>query len=482
MSQTPEQVEGSQSEYYINESGNLKVGPLKAQEVRAKIQTGSINGNSLAWEKGLREWKKLNDPYWEKHGLVLPDTDSKNTIAPEGDGKPKYLWKVKQTAEDSSEVRVGAEVSEGQDLYLLKIEMGWWEKLLEEIHKQDLIEELGDITYLNEQKERIVKLSDNLREKGLLEGTAGEFIAAEYHHFDKSAERVEEEVRGLSLKLKSQEFLMDFLNSTGTISKEEVFLPITGAIHSLCRNFAQDNAHRILGSDNLDIWKLFGDKYGESEDIPLLCDLVKIGNRESSSPELLDSLSSPILREISKIIKSLNELMNENGQLRKDNYGLLKELLDLTSNQLIKEMVEEKEKGFPETEIKINLYNELYEDLSQNQHPLTSFQYKSLCIKNQFDLTSHLGEINAEKNRLANIFSTIKTEDQVLNKLLEAKIIESLETCKKQSLAINGRLAEENNRVRHFETIAKKNKRQIIVGFSILGAVFALFLLSALLK
>ena len=126
----------------------------------------------------------------------------------------------------------------------------------EEIQKQDLIEELGDIIYLNEQKERILKLSEELREKGLLEGTAGEFIAKEYHLFDKSAEKVEEEIRRLGLKLKSNEFLMDFLNSTEFVSKDEIFVPITDAIHALCRKFAQDNGHRIIGQDNLDIWKL----------------------------------------------------------------------------------------------------------------------------------------------------------------------------------------------------------------------------------
>ena len=475
MSLIPEQIDESQTELYVVESGNLRIGPLKASEIRAKIKAGSINSNSLAWEKGLSEWKKLNDPYWEKHGFVFQESDSQDTITIEGDDSTKYRWKLKETKEAATKVGIGSKGSQEKDLYLLKIELGWWEKLLEEIQKQDLIEELGDITYLNEQKERILKLSEELREKGLLEGTAGEFIAKEYHLFDKSAEKVEEEIRRLGLKLKSNEFLMDFLNSTEFVSKDEIFVPITDAIHALCRKFAQDNGHRIIGQDNLDIWKLFGDKYGESEDIPLLCDLVKIGNRKPGNPELFDDLSSPVLLEVGKSIKLLKTLLKENSQLQKGNYSLLKKLQDFSSNHLIEEMVEKKEKVLLESEIKINFESFQIETMSQNQKGLTKAQYNKLCIENERELTSLLETVNAEKVRLEKLRLTLETDDQVLQKLQESKINESLKLCEKKGREISDKITEQKRRLKLEKQKSRDNKIALVI---ILGALVLFFIVS----
>ena len=88
MSLIPEQIDESQTELYRRRVWQLKDRSPKASEIRAKIKAGSINSNSLAWEKGLSEWKKLNDPYWEKHGFVFQNQipkiqlPSKATIRP----------------------------------------------------------------------------------------------------------------------------------------------------------------------------------------------------------------------------------------------------------------------------------------------------------------------------------------------------------------------------------------------------------------
>ena len=471
MSPIPQKFAESKLDYYLNETGNSTVGPLKASELWKKLEDGQITGKTFAFTKGLTEWKRLEDSYWEEHGLALHSSDAPISVPRKVNEDSKFRWKIKQKDDDHTEALIDSDISESlrsKDLYLLKIEMGWWEKLLEEIQKQDLVEELNDITYLSEQKQRIVGLSENLREKGLLVGTAGDFISTEYHDFDKSAEKVEEEIQKVSLKMESTDFLTDYLNSSETISKEEIFLPITNEIQSLCKKFIQDNDHRILGKDNLDIWNLFGGKYGESEDLPLLYDLVKIGNLKPSSSDILKDLQSPVLQKSSKIMKMLHDLYDESGRLREQNYETLKELFDLTSSPFIKEMVDEKEKLFPETQIKINF-----------EHAINDIEGDLPAPDQNSRIKSYLSTTNSEKERLRLLKQNLQTEDEVLRKILESKINDSIKSCENHCLLLTSKSDEIYGKLRNFKKSQAEFTTKTWALYFIIGGIVIVMLLSA---
>ena len=60
-------------------------------------------------------------------------------------------------------------------------------------------------------------------------------------------------------------------------------------VHNLCKIFCEINSYKIT-ADLMIFWNSFGDKFGKSEDLPLIQDLIYIANNES---ELLTVPNNP---------------------------------------------------------------------------------------------------------------------------------------------------------------------------------------------
>ena len=113
--------------------------------------------------------------------------------------------------------------------------------------------------------------------------------------------------------------------------------------------------------------------------------------------------------------------------------------------------------------------------MSQNQKGLTKAQYNKLCIENERELTSLLETVNAEKVRLEKLRLTLETDDQVLQKLQESKINESLKLCEKKGREISDKITEQKRRLKLEKQKSRDNKIALVI---ILGALVLFFIVS----
>ena len=427
-----------QLDYYINESGALKSGPFNAFEVKEKFNSGKISFASLVWTKGLSEWKRLDDPFWQDLELQISESSLDTKRPQEDTGNTDYTLKNQL---------------DEKKLYFRKLELGWWEMLLEDIQEQDIVEELADISFLNEQQERIRRLEKSLQRKGILKGSPKDFITQEYHDFDNSAEELEQIINSIILKVKSNDFLNDFFDSKDRNYKDNFFSPIIDEVHKLCKDFRKANEHRIMGSENLDIWKLFGEKYGESEDLPLLYDIIIVANNDHAHFDLLKGLYSPSFNRLNEIIECLVLLRDEDGKLVKDNYILLKKLLGLTSSSFILNLISHKEKMFEH--IKLRLDKALF-----SEHPTANREIGMVHDLPAIDmLNADLLKIDSETVRLNELSKNWLSEDTFLNAEFNKRIQKSYATCKSLSKEISKKITQVEKQIR---IKAKKRRDRII--------------------
>ena len=355
MSQFHQSSDSHQTEYFLDDPVIKRIGPISAADVKAKLKAGQISGETLVITLGMTEWKRLDDSFWDKDeirvGELVKESDASMTqqkitssTTPQSERGHSGTSDPAKISSNQLEVKselVDSMHAEENKLYLFKIELGWWQKLLSEIQNQDLIEDLQDIAFLKEQEERITSLSRNLSAKGLMEGSARDFIADEYHSFDKAAEKVEKQVAGILQKLNEDEFITEFFNSTNAVGKDW-FQSHLNQVQALCHKFTVANSHRIVGNDNLDVWRLFGEKYGEEEDLPLLRDLIMVGQKNNLDLSVLEAVNSPVLQKLHETIKAFDRLVDENGKVIKDiesNFKHYKDLQGLTSSRVLNQLL-----------------------------------------------------------------------------------------------------------------------------------------------
>ena len=121
MADIPLEVSTSTLDYFLIEDGK-STGPHKAIEVWAKIQAGRINGKTPAWTAGLEEWKRLHKSNWKEHGIHIPEDAQAETKTEQQEGGRRQD-KAEQEKEDLTEAQS----------YHLVLELGLWEKLLNDI-------------------------------------------------------------------------------------------------------------------------------------------------------------------------------------------------------------------------------------------------------------------------------------------------------------------------------------------------------------
>ena len=219
-----------------------------------------------------------------------------------------------------------SELSENQK-YSLCLELGLWEKLLNDIKDQDFLDGLEDMNFLRAAIDRVEALSAKLIKNGVLNVSPNAYLSSEYDDFDNDAEKVEKMVLDLAKVIKSENFLEEFLNSS---SKEDGLLKlekIKTEVYMACVDFHKRNAHRIEIEGELKIWEFFAEKFGEDDDILLIQDLINIGT--SDNPNALFATNSPVLCQIGETILLLEDLLETDGTVRPDCYKILSKLKDL---------------------------------------------------------------------------------------------------------------------------------------------------------
>ena len=296
MIKPPLEVSSSSEDFFLIEGGKA-TGPFKGIEVWAKIQAGKINGNTPARTHSVATWMKLNHTSWEKYGIRVnddfdqPDTASEKKPVPIQNESQKFRWRVKETkikdmamVSENLPLTVGqenlsnsevSELSENQK-YSLCLELGLWEKLLNDIKDQDFLDGLEDMNFLRAAIDRVEALSAKLIKNGVLNVSPNAYLSSEYDDFDNDAEKVEKMVLDLAKVIKSENFLEEFLNSS---SKEDGLLKlekIKTEVYMACVDFHKRNAHRIEIEGELKIWEFFAEKFGEDDDILLIQDLINI--------------------------------------------------------------------------------------------------------------------------------------------------------------------------------------------------------------
>jgi len=267
MSDIPSSLLSNDQDYFLFEDGN-RTGPLKAIEVWSKIKTNKIRKDALVWTKDLGEWKRIDDPFWGNHGIQLITPDSGFKTASNID-KPKITLKNKE-------------------VYFHILELGLWERLLKRIGEQNALEQLEDIKFLKQLSSRIKSLSTRLNQKEIIRGSPLDFISSEYRDFDSDAEKVESQIIDICRRISSNEFWEDLL--TPSSKPLRIITSLENEVVNLCKEFKERNGHRIFANDDLNVWSVYSENFGENEDMPLINGLLEIAIKD--------------IDEIRKIIKA----------------------------------------------------------------------------------------------------------------------------------------------------------------------------------
>jgi hypothetical protein len=253
MSDIPSSVLSNDQDYFLFEDGN-RTGPLKAIEVWSKIKTNKIRKDALAWTKDLGEWKRIDDPFWGNHGIQLITPDSGFKTASNID-KPEITLKNKE-------------------VYFQILELGLWERLLKRIGEQNALEQIEDIKFLKQLSSRINSLSTRLNQKEIIRGSPLDFISSEYMDFDSDAEKVESQIIDICRRIRSNEFWEDLL--TPSSDPLRIITSLENEVVNLCKEFKERNGHRIFANDDLNVWSVYSENFGENEDMPLINGLLEI--------------------------------------------------------------------------------------------------------------------------------------------------------------------------------------------------------------
>jgi hypothetical protein len=64
-------MDSPQQKFFVSDDGKDRLSLSKA-ELQAGIDSGKHGEKTLAWTKGMSEWLPLSDPYWDKHGIIIP--------------------------------------------------------------------------------------------------------------------------------------------------------------------------------------------------------------------------------------------------------------------------------------------------------------------------------------------------------------------------------------------------------------------------
>jgi hypothetical protein len=312
-----------------------------------------------------------------------------------------------------------------------------------------------------------------------MEGTAGDFIASEYYSFDKTAERVESQVAGILQKLQGDEFMTEFLNSANPVGKDW-FQSHLNQVQALCEKFTLANSHRIVGNDNLDVWRLFGERYGEKEDLPLLRDLIMIGQKNILDLSVLEAVNSPVLQKLGKTIRALEQLVNENGKVSKDiesNFKHYKDLQGLTSSRVLNQLLMELDTKLKEAKI---IEISPYETNLNQRDKITKEIERLQGLKS----TSNLSQIHNKKSfqfiLIREIDNSLKATD-----LLLAKVDRKIEqNSKEKREKINLIDSEIKSKEEEIEKIEKEilNEKSSKKFFGVIFIIFTVFSVISLLK
>ena len=93
--------------FFISDDGKEKIS-LDLTEVKAGLESGTHQKESLAWTKGMSEWLPLSDPFWEKYEIrILSEAETTSPKKP-GFGK----WKNKLTDVQGKMAEAKEKVSE----------------------------------------------------------------------------------------------------------------------------------------------------------------------------------------------------------------------------------------------------------------------------------------------------------------------------------------------------------------------------------
>jgi hypothetical protein len=266
---------------------------------------------------------------WAKYTVATNNLENQSGayVKPE---QPKQRWKVKKNK---------GFISKKQN-YFEVLELGLWQKLLNQFTEENTLEELGDIKYLRELNKKIEQLTTKLNGFGIINGSPLEFIDNEYNTFDKDAEEVEAQIFDHYEGMLSTDYLDELFDLP---SKNEALKKLMGTeqkIHTLCKTFKERNTHRTFGDNNLKFWEIFAEKFGENEDLPLIRNLLMVADEEELSSINFDKYSvisnfkfpptkiiaGELIRVLTQTLNLYKELIDDVGGIRPDNYLLLLEL------------------------------------------------------------------------------------------------------------------------------------------------------------
>jgi hypothetical protein len=425
-----EGIASSKNNYYLVVSGE-KIGPLKGLEVWAKIQTSTINEKTLAWTEGLKEWKALDDSSWEEHGIRIVAKAPKQPL-------DAGVHQTECQPLSSEIVRHRPQALEPEpesEIYLRKLELGWWSKVLNQIEKADILEDLDSLNLLQTLQQRIRVLSVKLIESGVMLGNAFDFIDSEYYDLDKSAELAEKKVQSLLEEVASDSFIEDLFNSNAKEEGIAKLLNIIKGIHNICQKFCEANSQKIT-ADVMVVWNMVGDRFGENEDLPLIHDLIGIFNKDCTLHSL-ENVQSPIIYKIKEILYILSELLGDDGQIKLDSYTLIVRLDELVDSPKIKSLSKQWKDRLNEAKVRLSWAGNWSQGLPTD-------------VK----LESWLAKAVKEQNRLKSLlckFDTVRAmEEAIESSLIESeklilKIEKKIETRKKDR-EIGERLLKASNR------------------------------------
>lgn len=229
-------------EFYVSSKGQT-IGPFEKDQLPDLLSKEKIREGDFLWSPELKNWTAVSKKLLFELGIEFE-------------------------AGSKSSIRVYSN-------YWAAIELGWWDKLLDEIINADCLEALGDLTFLNSLKSKAKSLFKKATDDEVDESPSA-FLIKEYNILDKSAEACETDIITLVRSFVELEQLQDYFISDKPFNLEKNLISLQKSIAIRIRKFRDLNSIRLHSDGIIKVWNLAADNFGQSEDLPLIFDL----NRE----------------------------------------------------------------------------------------------------------------------------------------------------------------------------------------------------------